>query len=98
MTRRRRWLDRIDRGPRRPPPDPYDDPEELDDQAGDGDDAQVPLVPFVPVRCPRCHAPQPTTYGVHELKAGKTRYHLCQREACGCKFQSREINPADLNA
>lgn len=49
--------------------------------------SEVPTVPFVPVRCPRCSAGSPVTYGVHDLKSGRTRYHLC----CECKLKFRSL-------
>lgn len=76
---RERWLGRVQRDSRARVVS--------DRQHGAG----VPIVPFVPVRCPRCREGQPVTYGARELRAGKTRYHICQ--GCGLKFQSLEVDP-----
>lgn len=44
-------------------------------------------VPFVPVRCPRCRARKPRTYGQDR----RIRYHECQK--CGHKYRSLEVPP-----
>jgi transposase-like protein len=54
------------------------------------DELMVPIVPFVPVRCPRCSTGYPITYGMHDLRAGRTRYHLCKE--CNTKFKSLELS------
>jgi hypothetical protein len=78
MSQRERWLRRVQRSPKVEV--------ELPKQATE----ETPLVPFVPVRCPRCRAGQPHTYGVRDLKAGCFRYHLCQE--CQLKFRSLELD------
>lgn len=50
------------------------------------DDSEQP-VPFVPVRCPKCKARKPRTYGQDR----RVRYHACQE--CGHKFRSLEVGP-----
>lgn len=82
MTRKR-WLDRVERSPKI----------QVNVAQPNSD---VPTVPFVPVRCPRCRAGKPVTYGVHDLKAGCVRHHLCQN--CDLKFRSLELDATDPRA
>lgn len=48
-------------------------------------DDSLRAVAFVAVRCPRCNAAKPRTYG----QRGRVRYHKCQQ--CGTKYRSIEM-------
>jgi hypothetical protein len=53
-------------------------------------DDMLPAVPFCPVRCPRCGAAKPFTYG----QKGRIRYHRCQE--CNCRYRSLELRRDQL--
>jgi hypothetical protein len=53
-------------------------------------DDLLPAVPFCPVRCPRCSAPKPYTYG----QKVRIRYHRCQE--CNTRFRSLELRRDQL--
>lgn len=79
-----RWLSRVPRRERRAAPPPA-----AGEQAPSPGEDGVPVVPYVPIRCPRCGERKPTTDGVHDVRDGRTRYHLCK--GCDLKFRSVEI-------
>ncbi|MCA3007423.1 MAG: hypothetical protein INH34_03505 [Phycisphaerales bacterium] len=54
------------------------------------EDAQHSVVPYCPVRCPRCAAPKPFTYG----RKLRIRYHRCRD--CGAGFRSLELRREQL--
>lgn len=65
--------------------------ETADEDLGGGGETDIPTVPYVPVLCPRCGHGEKVTDGVHHLKEGRTRYHICKQ--CRQQFRSIEVLP-----